>query len=359
MTKSDRMLQTERQFLKRPMTFKELLNSVTFEEVAPHIVRMYPDMKNSLGWYKIHFDMLRQMKPKHHDDANDDVCHISLKDWEDGSGVHLDAYPMEGDFWEHSLTKEIILGKYVKVSNAELAACCLWHTSFYGFVEEQVTERFRSFGPEMNMMDRWDDAKYYRVRAMHNFSVIRSNGGYIPSIRELSPQKKQELIRKVKQEGLFCMARQNRIKRKRKFRKYFEEAYYERMAFIGDFIIRAIPSLKDSRNYLTTRQLCNLFHSEFFCNEAITSYAGLDENGSAYLVDVISKYNMLPRHDRMLVILTTGTWHEALTEDEKALSELLIGESQSGDIILATDEKLGNQVRVDYVAFNSEFPLVQ
>ena len=45
------------------MTFKELLNSVRFEDVAPHIVRMYPDMGQSLGWYKIHFDMLRLMQP--------------------------------------------------------------------------------------------------------------------------------------------------------------------------------------------------------------------------------------------------------------------------------------------------------
>ncbi len=52
------------------MTFKELLNSVQFEDVAPHIVRMYPDMKNSIGWYKIHFDMLRLMNPVYHEDAN-------------------------------------------------------------------------------------------------------------------------------------------------------------------------------------------------------------------------------------------------------------------------------------------------
>ena len=32
------------------MTFKELLDSVNFDNVAPHIVRMYPDMKDCLGW---------------------------------------------------------------------------------------------------------------------------------------------------------------------------------------------------------------------------------------------------------------------------------------------------------------------
>lgn len=89
------------------MTFKELLDCVRFEDVAPLIVKMYPDMGQSLGWYKIHFDMLRLMQPVLHEDANDKVCHITMKDWEDGSGLHLNAYPMEGDLWEHSLTKEL------------------------------------------------------------------------------------------------------------------------------------------------------------------------------------------------------------------------------------------------------------
>lgn len=120
------------------MTFKELLDSVQFEDVAPHIVRMYPDMENSIGWYKIHFDMLRLMNPVCHEDANDKVCNITMKDWEDGTGLHLNAYPMEGDMWEHSLTKELIIAPEVKASNGELAACCLWHTSFYGFVEKHM-----------------------------------------------------------------------------------------------------------------------------------------------------------------------------------------------------------------------------
>ena len=63
------------------MTFKELLNSVTFEEVAPCLLQMHPDAEGNLKWYKIHFDMLRLMTPKQHDDANSDVCHISISNW--------------------------------------------------------------------------------------------------------------------------------------------------------------------------------------------------------------------------------------------------------------------------------------
>ena len=57
------------------MTFKELLDCVQFEDVAPHIVKMYPDIGQSLGWYKIHFDMLRLMQPVFHD------CILMLIRW--------------------------------------------------------------------------------------------------------------------------------------------------------------------------------------------------------------------------------------------------------------------------------------
>ena len=91
------------------MTYKELLHLVTFKEVEPHIVNMYPEAKDSLGWFKLHYDMLRLMNPKRHDDSKGDVCRVTMKDWDDGTEPHLDAFPMEGDWWEHSLTKEIVL----------------------------------------------------------------------------------------------------------------------------------------------------------------------------------------------------------------------------------------------------------
>ena len=103
------------------MTFKELLDSVSYDEVERQIRIMYnyPET-GKLGWYKIHFDMLRLLTPKHDDDANDDVCHITMENWDDGSRPHLHAYPMEDDLWEHSLTKEIVIAPDVKATNEEL-----------------------------------------------------------------------------------------------------------------------------------------------------------------------------------------------------------------------------------------------
>ena len=341
------------------MTFKELLNSVSFEEVAPEIVRMYPKAEFDLRWYKIHFDMLRLMTPKHHDDANSDVCNIAMSKWDEDSESHLDAHPMEGDLWEHSLTKEIIITSEVKATNAEIAACCLWHTSFYGFVEKQQEECLRFDESDIDIKDRWDDFIYYKVRAEKYYSIIRRNGGYIPSFKELTPSKKQELISKAK-EYFWCISQSmNKIKRKRSFRREFMGHYYERMMNISRFIVQAIPALKDERNNMSVRQLCGLFHSDLFSSEVFTSFADEKTNGARYLCELFEEYGVEPRLDRIVIVLSTGEYHLELTEDEKNLCKILIGDCKSSDILLATDTSLGRQIRINYATFNLEYPLVK
>lgn len=341
------------------MTFKELLDSVRYEDVAPHIVRMYPDMRQSLGWYKIHIDMLRLLQPVFHEDANDKVCHITMEDWEDGSGLHLNAYPMEGDLWEHSLTKELIVALDVKATKEELAACCLWHTSFYGFVEKHVKERFRTEDLDLDTLNRWDDSLYYKAKALQNFSIIREHGGFIPTIRQLSKSKKAELIKQAKDSMFLGSTPMNRIKRKKHFRIEFLEHYYERMSVISDFIVQAIRALKDARNYMRVEQLCELFHSELFCTEEIMSYASNGKSGAKYLYELFTSYDMIPKMDGIVVRLVTGTEHEVLTEDEILLCNLLAEGRKYGDLILDYDPALGNQVVISYAAYNSNNPLVK
>lgn len=339
------------------MTFKELLNSVSFEEVAPELIQMYPKAEHDLRWYKIHFDMLCQMEPKRHEDSNGDVCHISMSKWDEDSEPRLDAYPMEGDWWEHSLTKELVIDPEIKATNAEIAACCLWHTSFYGFVREQQVEDLRFDEGDMEIEDRWDDYIYYKVRAKRYFSIIRRNGGYVPSVKELAPAKKLELISRTK-EYFWCISQSmNKPKKKKMFRREFMAHHYERMMNISRFIAQAIPALSDERNTMSIKQLCGLFHADLFSSEVITSFADEKTSGARYLCDLLEKYDREPRLDRIVVVLTTGEYHTEMTEDEKKLCRLIVGDCKSSDILLATDPSLGKQVRINYATFNSEKPL--
>ena len=341
------------------MTFKELLDSVSFEGVAPELVRMYPKVEHDLKWYKIHFDMLRLMTPKLHDDTNSGVCNISMSKWDEDSKPHLDAHPMEGDYWEHSLTKEIIIAPEVKATNEEIAACCIWHTSFYGYVDEQQEEYLRFDESDIDIKDRWDDYIYNKVWADKYCSIIRRNGGYIPSVRELAPAKKQELIR-LSKEYFWCISQSmNKTKRKRLFRREFMAHHYERMMNISRFIVQAIPALSDERNTISIEQLCGLFYADLFSSEVITSFANENTSGARYICDLLEKYDREPKLDRIVVVLTTGEYHTEMTEDEKNLCEILVGDCKSSDILLVTDPSLDRQVRINYATFNLDYPLVK
>lgn len=46
------------------MTFKDLLEKVSFEESKPLIHKMYPDMKGSVGLPKLHYNMLKLLPQK-------------------------------------------------------------------------------------------------------------------------------------------------------------------------------------------------------------------------------------------------------------------------------------------------------
>lgn len=115
------------------MTLKELLDSLSFDEIAPFIIKHYEHNGTSgaLAPYKQHFDYLRNLTPTNPDIIENKEAKISVCKGE------LDAYPLEGDYWEDSLSKELVLDKDVKASHAEIAACCLWHTSFWGFLPYQ------------------------------------------------------------------------------------------------------------------------------------------------------------------------------------------------------------------------------
>ena len=110
------------------MILKELLDSLSFDEIAPFLIRhyTYDYAPGDLVPYKQHFDYLRSLTPTNLELIENKKVRISLGKYK------LNAYALEGDDWEDSLAKELVLDKDEKASHAEIAACCLWHTSFCG-----------------------------------------------------------------------------------------------------------------------------------------------------------------------------------------------------------------------------------
>lgn len=337
------------------MTYKELLDFVPFKEIAPVISKMYPDMKGMEGFFKLHYDMLKLLTPKVDPNANAPTCTISIETDEDGS--HLNAYPMEGDLWEHSLTKEIIVEPEVKATWTEIAACCLWHTSFYGFTQNQQEDKY-------NELFIGDEYEGYKKLARLNAVALRKVGGFFPSVKELNPAKKKELMQKAKEEVYYDKAA-NAAKRKKELRRKFMALYYGRMVAISEFIISVMPSLSKTRNqnYLNVSQLCGLFESTMFYKAEYTSYVSPEMNmsGAKYLAELFEKYDMMvDTYDGLVLQIISPERHETLTDDEQELCNVMSKYvKRSGDLILDTDPNLGNQTKIRFAYYNSDKPLVQ
>lgn len=127
------------------MTLKELLCTISFEKIEPHIALLYPDMATPriLELFRSHHKLLCQLIPQV--DESGQPCIIAMTKWEEDDSPLLDAYNIEGCEWEVALSKEVVIGHEVTASLPEIAACCLWHTSFYGFTPQQREEVFQEF----------------------------------------------------------------------------------------------------------------------------------------------------------------------------------------------------------------------
>ncbi|MGG6545595.1 UNVERIFIED_CONTAM: hypothetical protein NY100_09240 [Prevotella sp. 15_C9] len=122
------------------MTLKELLCTIPFEKIEPHIALLYPDMATPrmLELFRSHYELLCRLIPRVAE--SEQPCIITMTKWEEDETPLLDAYNIEGCDWEVALSKEVVVEPEVTASLSEIAACCLWNTSFYGFTPKQGEE---------------------------------------------------------------------------------------------------------------------------------------------------------------------------------------------------------------------------
>ncbi len=133
------------------MTLKELLCTISFEKIEPYIALLYPDMATPrmLELFRSHHKLLCRLIPQV--DESEQPCIIAMTKWEEEENPLLDAYNIEGCEWEVALSKELVVEPEVTASLAEIAACCLWHISFYGFTSQQRKEVFQEFDQEVKL----------------------------------------------------------------------------------------------------------------------------------------------------------------------------------------------------------------
>ena len=310
------------------MTFKELLNRVTFEEVAKELARYCPDERNGLACYKTRFDKLRMMEPKHHNDDNDNdnVCYITKNKPLYGTGFHIAAKEMLVDLWENSLAKELVLAPDVKATNLELAACCLWYSSCYCPTNERQRSQFESWVHEIF------EEPFGKRDALEWIKIINKVGGKVPTIEELL---KSPLYRKEVQEHWAKI----------------DTEYWCRIGTVGAFIVQNLPECADVVS-IPVEDLCQIFYSTQYIEYNYKSVCDDEKKRADYLKELIDKYHAFGygTYSNAVIAISSSKAFPLTSEDTRLAADIAAMCTGKCSFIHKVDDSLGRELRIN-VAF--------
>ena len=285
------------------MTLKELLDSLSFDEIAPYLIIRHCARDYASGDlvpYKQHFDYLRSLTPTNLELIENKKVRISLGKYK------LNAYALEGDDWEDSLAKELVLDKDEKASYAEIAACCLWHTSFCGYLPYQREETIKKIITDDPRLIR--TAKFYK----NKFSEIipsKREMMQIPSFRnkirsDMKRVRKNHPKKNGKKGKLF------RFNRKRLWRSWkrdlINHEYDKRIKYCSPFIEYISKERNDAYRYgmLYKANHINILRLDSF---AFDAYKRFD-----YIKELVEKYgamNDITRYANCIICVSFSSAH--------------------------------------------------
>lgn len=256
------------------MTLKDLILKYEFDAIVPDLIEIESPVKDNLYAFKEAFDTLRRMPPG---DAGGEQIVVSLvvETEEDGTVTerYLHASNCEGDFWESSLAKEVVIE--ADVTEIRALAYILWHITFYGFTPEH--EGFRHYETKNEYERKVSLLGYHQFC---NYARIK---------RKKNPTNRDLLCSLSMKEWDIYHARKahrNRAKRMRDARQDRQIEKYERIGKIQRLIDSIVTTSWDSDyadyKYLFDTKEIRVF--EFY------SRTTRKETRAQYIVDNFVKY---------------------------------------------------------------------
>ena len=114
------------------MTLKELLDRCDFKDVAQALVKWGPSIDGALVPLKQAFDILRQLEP---DPTECDELRLVASYDEVSQTYYFEHISRWGDTmeWKYELASEIVVEDGLTLTDAEIAAHCLWELTYSGF----------------------------------------------------------------------------------------------------------------------------------------------------------------------------------------------------------------------------------
>lgn len=335
------------------MTLKELLDSLTFDEIAPYILDRYKncDVRELLAPYKQHFDYLRSLAPTDPKLIERKEARVSL--YKESEKTHLDAFPLEGDLWEDSLSKELVIDDEVKASNAEIAACCLWHTSFYGYLPYQCEETFDEFdgvNKKSSSLSSYKEKYSDIIPSKREMATIAS---FHKEIRNEMKYYRHRRWTKQNSRDDTCMSYKKRCWRKWK-RRMINSEYYKRISWCSSFIDSITECGYGMEKKLALQELSILYHSNHVSIKRLDSIASNAAKHFDYLKELIEKYGALDnisRNANSFICLSVSSTHPVADVEKQIIGILTKGLLGKHRLYVKTDESCGNEMKIEMVFY--------
>ena len=216
------------------MTFKDLLLKYEFDAIVPDLLTVDEPVKNNLYAFKEAFDTLRRMVPG---DAQGEQIVVSLEveTEEDGTEIerYLHASNCEGDLWESSLAKEVVIE--ADITEIRALAQILWHITFFGFTPSH--EGYRHYEIKN---------KYERMASLLGYHQFCNYARIKPKKNPTDWELRCSLSLEDWDIYHAREAHRNRAKRMRDARQDRQIAKYERMGKIQRLIDSIVATSWDS-----------------------------------------------------------------------------------------------------------------
>ena len=329
------------------MTLQELLKSVEFKLIAGAFKKMYPDDIHMLPFLKCHYDILCHMTPVYDETANSQECRVSFYYDEIFKKSYFSAFPLEGDSWSTSLCKEIVIDSNVIASNEEIAACCLWHTSFYGYTERQQSQTAKDLSDYKDKTD----LEISLIELKENLQEIKELGCKIDLMPTYNDVKGIVKIRANINYKNWTKKHINKRVRNRLFRKDFLKTEYNNyINGIAKFILDIYKNMQNRDVYML-QNLCKLFQAKRFAAYSYQSYTFGESNSAEYLTDLITLYAAFNRDfvfSNAIFCLEKAENDSTLTLEEEKLLNTIYSLCPNGDnkTIITRDASLKGEIRI-------------
>lgn len=251
------------------MRLRELLCGCDFDDIVPHILRIYPKHKTQLPWYKEAYDILCHME---HTENNGIISVEWVKDNIE-SNPYIYIGNCEGDFWKSNLGKQLEIADDVNISNAELAARCLWSLTFYGYSPDDCS--YFDNAPR----NRYEEqAEQLEDRQFSNYARTKKGDSLDPFKRALEEWKVYDYRRQHR----------NRAKRMRDHRQNIRIKQLKRWGEI-EYDINQI--LERTQNIART-DLDYLFNTKLIRSAVYHSHSYDRSRRLPYLLEVLTHYDV-------------------------------------------------------------------